>query len=652
MFKVDWEKTSTTCQLPEGMVEKMVRLAYPDKKLTSSELIAGGCANLNIKIQLENEKHPLIFRIYLRDKDAAYREQKLAIWLKETVPVPLTHYIGEFEGHNFAITEFMPGIPLRDLLLKCTPHDLSAIMSEVGMILSKITAYEFSKSGFLNKDLEVVPYESSDVIKFAQDCLNDRTVVSVLSPEVIAEIKQTIEQHASLFATGDEKHLVHGDFDPANILVDKINDSWVITGVLDWEFAFSGSYLWDVANMLRYAYKMPPEFQNSFIDALQRNGIKLPHDWRTTAHLLNLSSLLDLLKRSDPQCHPNRCADIRELISHILGELNKMNERRKVQVRCYQDGDAKHIASIFYNTVHTVNAKDYTKEQLNAWAPYYDNYAAWQEKYAKLNPFVATIDGTIVGFAEFEPNGHIDCFYVHHEFQGAGVGTALMREIEMEAREKLLPRIYAEVSITARAFFASKGFQVIKQQTVGIRDTELTNFLMEKCFVTCELLSSDHIPLISEAFNQIGWNKPASIFEGYLKEQESGERLVWVAHVYDQFAGYITLKWQSLYPSFKAQNIPEISDLNVLPAYRKIGIGSLLLDTAEKAAATKSEVVGIGVGLYAGADGGYGAAQRLYVKRGYIPDGKGVTYNYEPTVPGNNYPLDDDLVLWFTKKLR
>ncbi len=93
-------------------------------------------------------------------------------------------------------------------------------------------------------------------------------------------------------------------------------------------------------------------------------------------------------------------------------------------------------------------------------------------------------------------------------------------------------------------------------------------------------------------------------------------------------------------------------DLNVLPAYRKMGIGSLLLDTAEKEAATRSKVVGIGVGLYVGEDSGYGAAQRLYVKRGYIPDGKGVTYNYQPTIPGNGYALDDDLALWFTKKSR
>jgi len=169
--------------------------------------------------------------------------------------------------------------------------------------------------------------------------------------------------------------------------------------------------------------------------------------------------------------------------------------------------------------------------------------------------------------------------------------------------------------------------------------------------IQIRVLIEKNIAVISDAFNQIGFNKPPSLFEEYLKEQEAGERLVWVAYFKGEFAGYITLKWQSLYPSFKAQNIPEISDLNVLPAYRKMGIGSLLLDTAEKAAATKSEVVGIGVGLYAGEDGGYGAAQRLYVKRGYIPDGKGVTYNYAPTVPGNSYPLDDDLVLWFTKRL-
>jgi len=325
----------------------------------------------------------------------------------------------------------------------------------------------------------------------------------------------------------------------------------------------------------------------------------------------------------------------------------------KIQVRRYQDGDAKFLSQIYYNTIHTVNAKDYTKNQLDAWAPWssVQDYSGWQEKLEKIKPYVALIDDIIVGFSEFEPNGHIDCFYVHHEFQGSGVGSALIHEIEKEAVDKSISRVYAEVSITAKPFFEAKGFHVVKQQAVTIRGVELINFIMEKRYQSLRLLSVDDIPILVEAFNTIGWSKPSSLFEQYLKESEAAERLIWVVFIHDRFAGYITLKSQSQYEPFARDRIPEIMDLNVLPSFRKTGVGSMLLDIAEKEAATKNDLVGIGVGLYAGHDGGYGSAQRLYVKRGYVPDGRGVTYNYQPTIPGNSYPLDDDLVLWFTKKL-
>jgi GNAT superfamily N-acetyltransferase len=170
------------------------------------------------------------------------------------------------------------------------------------------------------------------------------------------------------------------------------------------------------------------------------------------------------------------------------------------------------------------------------------------------------------------------------------------------------------------------------------------------CRIEC--LTERHVPEMVDAFKKIDSFKSTSLFEGYLKEVAADERLVWVAFSQDRLAGYITLKWQSLYPSFKEQNIPEIMDLNVLSHARNMGIGSMLLDMAEKEAAKRSNIIGIGVGLYGGEDSGYGSAQRLYVKRGYIPDGKGITYNYESAIPGDDYPLDDDLVLWFTKKLK
>ena len=121
MFKVDWEKTSITYQRPEGMVAAMVQGAYPNKTIVLHELISGGCANLNIKIQLQDENHPLILRVYLRDKDASYREQKLATLINETAPVPLTHYIGELEGYRFAITAFMPGLSRFEIFCSVMP---------------------------------------------------------------------------------------------------------------------------------------------------------------------------------------------------------------------------------------------------------------------------------------------------------------------------------------------------------------------------------------------------------------------------------------------------------------------------------------------------------------------------------------------------
>lgn len=161
------------------------------------------------------------------------------------------------------------------------------------------------------------------------------------------------------------------------------------------------------------------------------------------------------------------------------------------------------------------------------------------------------------------------------------------------------------------------------------------------------LLQQADIPLIVAAFAELGWDKPVSLYQQYLVEQGSQHRCVWVAFKEGTFVGYITLKWQSEYAPFRKKSIPEIVDLNVLPQCRKQGIGSKLLDLAEAEAQKKSGIVGIGVGLYAD----YGDAQHLYIKRGYMPDGLGITYNYQPVEPGSMVYLDDDLVLWFTKAL-
>ncbi len=158
-------------------------------------------------------------------------------------------------------------------------------------------------------------------------------------------------------------------------------------------------------------------------------------------------------------------------------------------------------------------------------------------------------------------------------------------------------------------------------------------------------LQAADIAEIAAAFASLGWNKPASQYERYLHEQAQGERAVIVARLAGAFAGYLTIIWASTYPPFRAAGIPEIVDFNVLPHLRRQGIGTALMDAAEAQIATRSVLIGIGVGLFAD----YGAAQRLYMQRGYIPDGRGISWQDQPVAPMAPVVADDSLVLYFTK---
>lgn len=159
----------------------------------------------------------------------------------------------------------------------------------------------------------------------------------------------------------------------------------------------------------------------------------------------------------------------------------KINAQKNIVIRLYSEADASSLAAIYFNTIHNINSKDYSPEQINAWAPVSSlETDGWMHKWQKLIPIVATIDKKVVGFAELENNGHIDCFYCHHEYQGCGVGSALLNEVEKSARKSKLNKLFAEVSITAKPFFEAKGFTVTKQQSVVVREVELTNFVMEK----------------------------------------------------------------------------------------------------------------------------------------------------------------------------
>ncbi|MGG4096846.1 N-acetyltransferase family protein [Paenibacillus lautus] len=161
-----------------------------------------------------------------------------------------------------------------------------------------------------------------------------------------------------------------------------------------------------------------------------------------------------------------------------------------------------------------------------------------------------------------------------------------------------------------------------------------------------EITENDPL-IISNSFKEQGWNKPVSLYEGYIAEQNNGERVTLIAEVDGLFGGYVNVIWKSYYPAFRDNAIPEVSDFNVLLKYRRLGIGSKLMDRAEEIISERSSVSGIGVGVFSD----YGNAQVLYVKRGYVPDGKGIHNGQHYVKYGDRVVIDDDIVLYFTKKL-
>ena len=159
-----------------------------------------------------------------------------------------------------------------------------------------------------------------------------------------------------------------------------------------------------------------------------------------------------------------------------------------------------------------------------------------------------------------------------------------------------------------------------------------------------KMIESD-IKHLSQGFINQGWPGREEILARYFLKQESGEREVLVAEVESAVAGYITILPSAKHGPF-AEIYPELSDFNVFELFQNQGIGNLLMEEAEKRVKLVSDKVTLGVGLHSG----YGPAQRLYIKRGYIPDGTGVWYRNQPLEMNATSQNNDDLVLYLVKE--
>lgn len=150
-------------------------------------------------------------------------------------------------------------------------------------------------------------------------------------------------------------------------------------------------------------------------------------------------------------------------------------------IRAYRPEDAIALLDVFRSAVRISAAGDYSAEQIEAWAPARVTPGMrehWRARIAAIDPFVAELDGAIAGYADLQPSGYIDHFFVHAGFARRGVGSALMAHLLEAARARGLATLESDVSRTAQAFFARFGFESIREQRPLLRGVELANARM------------------------------------------------------------------------------------------------------------------------------------------------------------------------------
>ncbi len=151
-----------------------------------------------------------------------------------------------------------------------------------------------------------------------------------------------------------------------------------------------------------------------------------------------------------------------------------------MNVRNFKNEDIESILKLFYDTVHSVNSKDYAKEQLKAWAPKELDKLKWIESLNKNYSLVVEEDTQIIGFGDIDSTGYLDRLYIHKNHQGKKVASNLITELENYVFNKGVKSIITDASITAKPFFENKGYKVIKEQQVELRGQVFTNFKMIK----------------------------------------------------------------------------------------------------------------------------------------------------------------------------
>lgn len=326
ILKSHWERYSEHIALDNATAQELVR-PYSKEKIESLTLLSNGCANTNYKIHFASGRQ-VVLRIYVREKSSLAREAGIHKLVHSVIPV--AEYLHADDScsiypYPYAIMQWVEGQLLRDLIFTRNEDAIHTLMLEAGTYVGMLRAMKLPYGGFFQEDMRIRPFAPEEEYEaYVMSLLGDAVVAESLGKNLLQNLQYVVSECCNSIPQINDANLTHADYDPANILVSEINGQWKITAVLDWEFAFAGTYLLDIGMMLRYSHKLPDYYETSFIRGIEDSSPSLPSDWKKQAKLMDLLCLLQLLHDNPPAVRPFMNRDVARLVNHTVQLLPQL----------------------------------------------------------------------------------------------------------------------------------------------------------------------------------------------------------------------------------------------------------------------------------------------------------------------------------------
>lgn len=265
------------------------------------ELLSGGLRNTNYKVKLTDRKEPLVLR--LCPNDLMRKEIAILQHIQNKVPVPIPLFTDLKAKPPYALISYIPGDTLDNVWDDLSNDELLNLFIDLGKMLAKIHSFRFSGAGYLDEHLTIVQKIDNLGEFYFKEIYSLFTHLKTLHHselEFVTPLLQIIKKDEEMLRTLSlTNRLVHCDFNPKNIMVNQEDNQWKISGIIDWEFSFSGSPLIDIGNFLRFEDEMPAETKDYFMKGYFSQGRNLPTKWRKISLILDLAVIGEFLGQKE-----------------------------------------------------------------------------------------------------------------------------------------------------------------------------------------------------------------------------------------------------------------------------------------------------------------------------------------------------------------